>query len=119
MADADDVAGADEEMGLAEGDAAVDQLGRAGDDEQRVAVLLELRPLMRVLGILDRQIVQVELPLDPQQQLAVGLEQADPDDMAVLARPRRRLPRSGCRRRAGRQNRRSTRRRPARGERWA
>ena len=47
MPDADDVALADEEMRLAEGDAAVDQLRGAGDDEQRVAILLELRPLVR------------------------------------------------------------------------
>ena len=65
MADADDVAGADEEMGLAEGDAALDQLGGPGDDEQRITILLELRPLMRMFGILDRQIVQLELRLNP------------------------------------------------------
>ena len=83
MPDADDIALADEEMRLAEGDAAFDQLRGAGDDEQRVAILLDLRPLVRMLGILDRQIVQVELRLHAQQQLAVGLEQADPDDMAL------------------------------------
>ena len=36
MPDADDVAAADEDMRLAEGDAPVDQLGSAGDDEERV-----------------------------------------------------------------------------------
>ena len=87
MPDADDVAGADEQMRLAEGDATFDQLGRAGNDEQRVAILLELRPLVRMLGILDRQVMQIELRLDAKQQLAVGLEQPDPDDMALLLGP--------------------------------
>ena len=59
--DADDVALAEEEMGLAEGDAAVDQLRGARDDEQRVAILLELGALVGVLGVLDGEVVQVEL----------------------------------------------------------
>ena len=42
---------------------------------------------MRVLGVLDGEIVQVELLLHAVQKLAVRLEQADPDDMAFLARP--------------------------------
>ena len=87
MAHADDEAAADEEVGLAEGDAAVDQLGGARDDEQRVAVLLELRPGVRVLGVLDREVVQAELALHPEQQVAARLQQADPDDVAVLAGP--------------------------------
>ena len=87
MPHADDEALADEEMGLAEGDPAVDQLRGARDDEQRVAVLLELRPGVRVLGVLDRQVVQPELALHPEQKLAARLEQADPDHVAVLAGP--------------------------------
>ena len=70
MPDADDVAVADEEMRLAEGDAALDQLRGARDDEERVAVLLELRALVGVLGVLDGEVVQVEFALHPQQQLA-------------------------------------------------
>ena len=85
--DADDVALADEDMRFAERDTAVDQLRGAGDDEQRVAILLELRPLVGMLGILDGEVMQAELLLHPVQQLAVRLEQADPDDMAFLARP--------------------------------
>ena len=87
MPDADDVAGADEQMRFAERDAPVDQLCRAGNDEQRVAILLELRPLVRMLGILDGKVMQVELLLHAVQQLAVRLEQADPHDMPFLARP--------------------------------
>ena len=87
MADADDIALAEEEVGLAEGHPAVDQLRGAGDDEEGVAVLLELRPLVGVLGVVDREVVQLELALDPGQQLAGRLEQADPDHVAVLAPP--------------------------------
>ena len=93
MRDADEIAFADEEVRLAEGDAAVDQLRGAGDDEERIAILLELRALVRVLGVLDGKLVQVELPLDPLEQLAAGLEKADPDDVPVLARPIRPPPR--------------------------
>lgn len=87
MPDADDIAATDEDMGLAEGDAPLDQLRGAGDDEERVAILLELGPLMRVGGVLDRERVQVELLLHAAQQRGLRLEQADPDDMVVLARP--------------------------------
>lgn len=87
MPDADDVAGADEQMRLAEGDAAVDQLGGARDDEQGIAILLDLRPLVRMLGILDRQIVQMELRLYAQQKIAVRLQKSDPDDMVRLLGP--------------------------------
>ena len=91
MPDADDVALADEEVRLAEGNAAADELGGARDDEQRVAILLELRPLVRMLGVLDGEVVQVELALHPAQEIAARLPQADPDDMPVLFGPDARL----------------------------
>ena len=74
-------------MGFAERDAALDPLCGAGHDEQRVAILLDLRVLVRLAGILDGKIMQAELCLHPRQQLGAGLEQADPDDMACLLRP--------------------------------
>ena len=91
MAHADDVAFADEDVGLAEADPAVEHLRGAGDDEERVPVLLELGAGVRVLGVLDGEVVQPELPLDPQEQLAVGLEQPDPDHVPLGARPLARL----------------------------
>ena len=87
MPDADDIAAPDEDMCLPEGDAPVDQLGRAGDDEERVAILLKLGPLMCVGRVLDRERVQVELLLHAAQQRRLGFAQADPDDMVVLACP--------------------------------
>jgi hypothetical protein len=74
VADADDIALADEDMGFAEGDALIDHLGRAGDDEERVAILLELRALMSVGRVLDRERMQVELLLHAAQQVGIGLE---------------------------------------------
>jgi hypothetical protein len=41
-------------MRLAEGDAPLDQLRCPCDDEQRLAILFDLRMLMRLAGILDR-----------------------------------------------------------------
>lgn len=42
---------------------------------------------MRMLGILDRQIMQMELRLDAQQKIAVRLQKSDPDDMVRLLGP--------------------------------
>ncbi len=42
---------------------------------------------MRILGILDGEIVQAELPLHAQQQFTAGLEQPDPDDVPFLPGP--------------------------------
>ena len=87
MAHRHDVALADEDVRLAERDRAVDHLRGAGDDEQRVAILLDLGILVRLAGVLDGELVQVQLRLHATQQVERGLAQADPDDAAVLARP--------------------------------
>ncbi len=63
------------------------QLRGARHDEQRVAILLDLRPLMGVLGILDREVVQLELALQAAEQRRVRLVQANPYNMARLAAP--------------------------------
>ena len=82
-----DVALADEDVGLAERNLAVDHLRGAGDHEQRVAILLDLGILVRLAGVLDGELMQVQLRLHASQQANRGLTQADPDDAAVLARP--------------------------------
>ena len=74
-------------MRLAERNSPVDRLGCARDDEQRLPILLDLRMLMRFAGILDGQIMQAELRLNPLQELIAGLEQADPDDVPRPTRP--------------------------------
>ena len=77
-----DVVLADEHVRLAELDVRrrAAHLRRAQDHEQRVVVDLELRPLVRVVGVLDGEIVQVELALDLAQQLLARLVHADPDE---------------------------------------
>jgi hypothetical protein len=50
-------------MGLTEGNAPLDHLCGARDDEECIAVLLYLRVLMRLACILDGQVVQPELRL--------------------------------------------------------
>jgi hypothetical protein len=72
---------------LAEGNVPVDRLGGARDDEQCVAILLDLWMLMSLAGILDGQVMQVELRLHPSQQISAWLEKADPDDVAGSLRP--------------------------------
>jgi len=54
VADGHDVAAADEDVRLAEGDAAVEELRGARDDEDGVAVELDLRMVVRLAGVLDR-----------------------------------------------------------------
>ena len=74
-------------MGLAEGDAPVQHLGRPRDDEQRLAILLELGPLVGLERVLDGEVMQAELRLEPPQEVEAGLVQADPDHVPGLARP--------------------------------
>ena len=57
MAHRDKVAPADEQVRFAERDAPFHHLRRARDDEQRVAVTLQLGPLVRRARVLDRQVV--------------------------------------------------------------
>lgn len=63
-------------------------LGAAQNDEKAVAVALELRTLMRPVGILDGQVVQAELLLDLPEQLFVRLMEPDPDELIGLTEGR-------------------------------
>ncbi|MGY4287532.1 hypothetical protein ACVWXO_006752 [Bradyrhizobium sp. LM2.7] len=53
--------------------------------------MLDLRPLMGVVGVLDSELVQIELLLHGAEQSHVGLMQPDPDHVAGLGAPARRL----------------------------
>jgi hypothetical protein len=74
-------------MRLTKGDAPVDQLRCPRNDEQRVAIPLDLRMLMCVAGIFDCQIVQTELRLQALQEISTWLQQANPDDLPRPLRP--------------------------------
>jgi hypothetical protein len=82
VADGHHVAGADEHVRLAELDLAVLHLRRAQDDEERLAVLLELRALVGVARVLDRQLVQAELVPDLVEGGVLGLVQPDPHELS-------------------------------------
>jgi hypothetical protein len=74
-------------MRLAEADApALRRLGGVRDQEQRIAIGLDLRPLVRVLRVLDGEVVQAEFLLQLVQQQVFGFVQADPDEAAILHR---------------------------------
>ena len=56
-----------------------DQLRRAQHHEEAILILLELRPLVRAVGVLDGQVVEAKFFLNLAQQLLVRLVQANPD----------------------------------------
>ena len=72
--DGDDEVGAEEDQHLAELDLLLllDVPGGLEDDEQRLVVDLELRPLVSRDGVLDREVVQGELAADGLELLVVG-----------------------------------------------
>ena len=84
VADGDDELRAGEDVHLAELDrlGLVDVAGGSKDEEQRVAVTLELGPLVRLHGVLDRELVQLELARDVGEFLRVRAVEADPRDPA-------------------------------------
>ena len=61
-----------EDVGLAEGDALVDDLGRSRNDEERLAILLQLGMLVCLAGVFDGEGMQIELRLHPGQQIIAG-----------------------------------------------
>ena len=90
------VVGADEDVDLAhvhlagaERGSALDrlQLDQLQHGEQRVAVLLDLRPLVAVTRVLDRELVQPELLLHGSELLGRGVLERHPDEAVAAADP--------------------------------
>ena len=79
--------GADEDQQLSELDrlGRVDVAGRAQGEEEGRAEALELRALVALEGILDGQLMQVELGRHRLQLVEGGPVEADPGDAAVRA----------------------------------
>ena len=82
VAHGDDELRADEDRDLPEHDRLrlVDVASRPQDKEQVVAVVLELRALMSLDGILDRELVEIELARDRCELLLAGFVEAEPRD---------------------------------------
>jgi hypothetical protein len=55
-----------------------DQLRRARHDKEAILILLQLRPLVRAVSILDGQVVEAKFLLNLAQQLLVRLVEANP-----------------------------------------
>ena len=88
VADRDQEVGTDEDHHLAD----VDELLRPevadglDDEEQRVAVDLELRPLVGADGVLDGELVELELAPDGVELGRGRLDQADPGEASAVVR---------------------------------
>jgi hypothetical protein len=54
-------------------------LDRLHDGKERRPVLLELRPLMPALGVLDREVVEIELRFKRLDLAGIGIANGDPD----------------------------------------
>ena len=87
MAHSDDIAAPHKDVGLAKRDASGQHLRGPGDNEETLAVLLELGSLVRLGRIFDGKIMKAELLLHLPQQLLLWVEQADPHDMARSTGP--------------------------------
>ncbi len=87
VADGDDEAGVDEEHQLADLDhlLGVHVAGGLDDDEQGLAVELDLGPLVGLDRVLDRQLVEVELAGDRLELLRRRFDDAEPDEAPVVA----------------------------------
>src|SRR4029453_1062550 len=88
MADGDHELRANEDRDLAKHDRLrlVHVAGMSQDDEQRVSVTLQLRPMMRFDSVLDGELVQVELARDRRELLLARLEKTQPGNrVAALA----------------------------------
>ena len=84
MAHGDQEARADEDMGLPKTHVVFHMLGGVCGDEERAAEDLDLRPLVRMLGIFDGEVVQAEFLLQLVEQCVLWFVQADPHEAAVI-----------------------------------
>ena len=83
--DGDHEAGPDEDEDLAELDVvALGEPGALENDEERIAVDLELRPLVGIDGVLDGQLVEIELALCRLELGHGRVQEADPGERPVF-----------------------------------
>lgn len=80
-----------ENIRLAKRDMPVIELRSPCDYETGIPILSDLGVLVRPPGALDRRRMKTELILNARQQVDIGFEQADPNDVTLLPRPLPRL----------------------------
>jgi hypothetical protein len=83
--DRDDKTLADDQMGLAVSDPLAAELGGPQHDEEDIVVDIQFGALMRLIGVLDQQLVKPKLSLDRAKQRRVWLVQTQPNDPTVAA----------------------------------
>ena len=83
MSHGDEIVLAEEDVRLAELQMTGrrNQVRRSQHHEHGVLVEFELRPLMRVVGVLDREVVQTELLLHGAQDVLLRLVESEPDEL--------------------------------------
>ena len=64
MSHGDDISTPHKQVGLSKSDLVVDDLRGAGNDEQGIAVLFDLRMLMGFARVFDCQVMEAELVLN-------------------------------------------------------
>ena len=72
--------GPDEDRDLAGLQVVAGRLDQVQDDEQRRAVFVDLRPLVALLRVFNRQLVKAELLLQRRQFLGLRILERDPDE---------------------------------------
>jgi hypothetical protein len=60
-------------------------LGSPQHDEEDIVIEIQFGALMRLIGVLDHQLVETELRLDRAEQRLVRVVQTEPNDPAVAA----------------------------------
>ena len=86
MPDRDDKTLADDQMRLAVlDDPLAVELGGPQHDEEDIVVDIQFGALMRLIGVLDHQLVKPELSLDLAKQGRLRFVQTQPNDAAVAA----------------------------------
>jgi hypothetical protein len=87
MTDGDHKLGSEEQMYLAQLHDLdrIDVAGRPQDHERRFVIAFQLRSLVRVDGILDGQVVQIELLGNGVDLIGAGSQQPDPTEAAPAA----------------------------------
>ena len=85
VADTDEEMGAKEKGGFARMDRIGVEVGGAGDNEQLVAIGFDLRQLVRLQRILDRERVEAEAFRNPFELARRRLVKAKPKEIAIVA----------------------------------
>jgi hypothetical protein len=83
--DRDDKAFANDQISLAILDFLAGQLAGSQHDEQHIVIDIQLGTLVRLICVLDHQLVKAELGFEDAEQGLIRLVKTEPDDAAITA----------------------------------